>query len=685
MQRVVLVEADPALREWCRLHLESRELMVLGFDDVRAALQAVRLDPPDLVIVATDLQGAGAFALVAAIRSSLRTALIPILFLVPSHDAEAHAHALSIEPSGIVTKPVTRDVLLKVVDAQLRSANKVSASRGRNLTAPAPAGDRAAEVAVAAGGAALLLETRHATALVVVIRNFVSLARSMSAKPFDVLLRQFMSAASDATSGQGGWIVRADAAGLVALFEDSPNTDRPHPTRAIESALRVLVAARRAKRVAGGGLGDSSLPDLSVGCGVHSGEVVIARSSGGGQSGLTIAGQTAELAYRLDGRAKGLGWSIAASESAVAAAGPSFQFGRTATLSDTDHGVTLSISEVLGFNPGFARPGELPLMAEVREAVLANTMLAKLAGDVAQFDADKTMIFGVNNRVTGETPPHLPGRTIGRRIGLGRYVGSYTATHLATKREEVVKVLRSNELPPGFMAAYLEQYRKVAGINQRNVVSVYETGETTSGAYVALEYLPGGSLSEAIRNKLPVGHALNCLAEMCLALDAVHGTGICHGALRAEHFLFRPDGVLVLTDFNVTERISDSMGLAHPASDRIRSGRGRVSTPRVSGPEMDFRTVGRIFYAMLTGDVAPLQGQSDNQSTGDPSEGVRLPLALSPLQRCLDGLLGAAPGQPGERAEHVLMELLALKEVFPFDIPRGEAGELRQASKRIGG
>jgi hypothetical protein len=31
------------------------------------------------------------------------------------------------------------------------------------------------------------------------------------------------------------------------------------------------------------------------------------------------------------------------------------------------------------------------------------------------------------------------------------------------------------------------------------------------------------------------------------------------------------------------------------------------------------------------------------------------------------------------------MELLALKEVFPFDIPRGEAGELRQASKRIGG
>src|SRR5262245_60576259 len=130
MARVVLVEPDPALREWCRLHLESERLTVLVFDEVRAALEAARLEPPDLLIVATDAHSGGAFALVAAIRSSLRTALIPILFLVPSHDAEALAHALAIEPKGAVTKPLTRPVLLKFVNALLSSANQVPIGRG---------------------------------------------------------------------------------------------------------------------------------------------------------------------------------------------------------------------------------------------------------------------------------------------------------------------------------------------------------------------------------------------------------------------------------------------------------------------------------------------------------------------------------------------------------------------------
>ena len=39
----------------------------------------------------------------------------------------------------------------------------------------------------------------------------------------------------------------------------------------------------------------------------------------------------------------------------------------------------------------------------------------------------------------------------------------------------------------------------------------------------------------------------------------MNDSGIVHGALRAEHFLFRQDRVLVLADFNVTERVSDSL------------------------------------------------------------------------------------------------------------------------------
>src|SRR4029077_1730569 len=180
-----------------------------------------------------------------------------------------------------------------------------------------------------------------------------------------------------------------------------------------------------AKKWAESELRDVYVPDLSVGCGVHTGEVVIARFSGSGNLALTIAGQTADLAQRLDGRAKGLGWSVAASEVAILTAGARFHVGRRASLTDTDHGVTLSMSEVLGFNPGTARPGELPLMAEVREAVLANTMLAGLAGDVDQLTADRTILFTSNRTVEPQRFPELAERRVVRRIAQGSYVTSY--------------------------------------------------------------------------------------------------------------------------------------------------------------------------------------------------------------------------------------------------------------------
>jgi hypothetical protein len=54
---------------------------------------------------------------------------------------------------------------------------------------------------------------------------------------------------------------------------------------------------------------------------------------------------------------------------------------------------------------------------------------------------------------------------------------------------------------------------------------------------------------------------------------------------------------------------------------------------------------------------------------------LEIPLALSALKSCIHGLLGIG-GHPGfERAEEVLVELLALRDTFPFDLGRGADGE----------
>jgi len=669
MQRVVLVEHDLSLREWCRLHLESQRLAVSAFGESRHALEAARLEPPDLLVIAADLPDGAAFAMAASIRSNLRTAGVPILFLVPAHDTAAFTHAISIEPQGVITKPLARAALLESVASRLGGAYDPTISGGivRVPVQQSPIAGSAAQT----GASGLLVDVRDATVLVIVLRNFVSLARTLNVKPLDTLLRRFLSGAREVILENGGWLVRADANGLLALFEEGPKTDRTHPGRAIAAGLGVVLAARHAKKWAESELRDVYVPDLSVGCGVHAGEVVIARFSGNGNLALTIAGQTADLAQRLDGRAKGLGWSLAASETALLAAGSRFQIGRRASLTDTDHSVSLSMSEILGFNPGTARPGELPLMVEIREAVLANTMLAKLAGDVDPATADRTIVFGAKRPVENEVWPELPQRRVARRVGAGAFVTTYVALHLPTDREEIVKTVRLRDLPPRFVDAYLEEYRKLSALEQRNVVSIYEVGQTADGGYVSLESLAGGDLTEAIRKKLAVGLALNCLAQMCLALDAVHGLGITHGALRPEHFLFRPDRVLVLADFNVSERVADALGLAAPlAHDFQRRRNTRILAP-VSGQRADFQAMGKILHAMLTGEVWSLNGEQELRREA-LSEATRLPLPLSPLQACLDSLLGIGAAQPVECAEDVLVELLAVKEVFPFDFRQAE-------------
>ncbi len=75
---------------------------------------------------------------------------------------------------------------------------------------------------------------------------------------------------------------------------------------------------------------------------------------------------------------------------------------------------------------------------------------------------------------------------------------------------------------------------------------------------------------------------------------------------------------------------------------------------------------------MLTGEgsVPATPGDGWGEELFDVT---RLPLPLSPLQPCLDGLLGVGSAQPVECAEDVLVELLVVKEVFPFDFRRTEA------------
>lgn len=645
MKKILLVEPDARLREWCHLHLTTQGYDVAALGDVRQALEFLRSQHPDLLVLAADSHSTGAFALAASIRSNARTAATPLLFLVPAHDAVAMAQATTIEASVVVSKPPVRAVFIDAVHASFAPPPDTEAGHAESLA------DRTAR---SLAPSTLVMETKDASVLTVVLRNLVSLARSLRGKSLDALLQKFVGEAREVILGQGGWIVRVDATGVLALFEPTPNAQRTHATRALESALGVVLAARGVKRWAEGNLPDIPTPNLSIGCGVHSGDVIVARLSAGGSLAPCIAGQTVDIANRLNGRSKGLAWGIAVTEASAIQTETRFQFGRRATLTDTDYGVTIPIVEALGFNPGVAMPGELATMADVREAVLANSMLARLAGDVDPETADRTIVYTAGRQIGRDTWPDLPDRRVARRIGQGRFVTTYATHNTKHDREEIVKTLALGDTSLDFAERYLGEYRILASVEQRNVMSIYEIGATTGHAFVAAELLKGEPLSETIRKRVSIGVALTLLAQMSLALDALHDMGLFHGALRAEHFRFRDERVIVLADFNVTARVQAL--LAQGGEDNL------TGLDFGRGARADFRALGLILLALLSTDSGVVEDALAGRMP--KTEATRLPIQLSQIQPCLDGMLGVAGKKPFDRAEEVLVEVLALKDIW---------------------
>lgn len=290
-------------------------------------------------------------------------------------------------------------------------------------------------------------------------------------------------------------------------------------------------------------------------------------------------------------------------------------------------------------------------MAEVREAVLANTMLAALAGEADQRVAEQTMVVTTKRQVRDDLLPELPERRIERQLGRAGSASVYAAIHLPTNRRERVYCLRSAEHPESFLERYLEEYRKLAATEQPNLVTVYEVRRHMGFAFVAAEELTGGTLTEAMRRKLPIGLALNCLAEMCMAVDALHDAGIIHGALQADDFAFREDRVLVLAEFNTSDRVRASLGLD--------SGGNQRQDAHFDHPGRDLRAIGRIFHAALVGTTLNATAMSQQTPPAEVLRATRLPLALSPVQPCVDRLLGVGNAPPIERAADVLVELLS--------------------------
>src|SRR3954447_22392788 len=87
---------------------------------------------------------------------------------------------------------------------------------------------------------------------------------------------------------------------------------------------------------------------------------------------------------------------------------------------------------------------------------------------------------------------------------------------------------------------FLAEAEAVAAVKHPHVVQVHEYGEADGRPFLAMEYLPGGSLSDRLKqtDRLGPKAAAELVGALAGAVGAAHNLGIVHRDLKPGNVLY---------------------------------------------------------------------------------------------------------------------------------------------------
>src|SRR3954465_10012938 len=201
---------------------------------------------------------------------------------------------------------------------------------------------------------------------------------------------------------------------------------------------------------------------------------------------------------------------------------------------------------------------------------------------------------------------------IQRRIGSGGMADVYCAQDSQLGRQIALKVLhRRFARDREFVERFRREASAAAGLQHPNVVGVFDRGEYDGTYYIAMEFLPGRTLKELIRDEAPLDQlrAIDFAIQILQAASFAHRRGVIHRDFKPHNVIVGDDGRLKVTDFGIARagasemtETGSIMGTAAYLSPEQAQGQ------RVGAPS-DLYSIGVIVYEMLTGRV-PFAGES---------------------------------------------------------------------------
>ncbi|MEM8960881.1 MAG: protein kinase [Acidobacteriota bacterium] len=213
---------------------------------------------------------------------------------------------------------------------------------------------------------------------------------------------------------------------------------------------------------------------------------------------------------------------------------------------------------------------------------------------------------GPGHATPSEPTSKLQGGDISRyevrgELGRGGMGVVYRAWDHMLERPVAYKVLHDGEA--GDIDALLAEARAAARLSHPNIVTVYDAGKHSRGAFIVMELIEGKTFSELLANKrLNIGGAVRVAQQICSALGHAHGKRLVHRDLKPSNLLWLAEERRVkLTDFGLARGLEASGAvMTHAAGTPSYMAPEQIKAEAVD-PRTDIYSLGCVLFEMLTG------------------------------------------------------------------------------------